>query len=196
MASMTPRPPLAPASSHASLAPRLRRAPWLLAAPLALAACGAPKQDAFAPPCPKPVILGDAGDLARYRNNGRDPTDLELQARIAGISGTCEEGEKDKTKVTVNVAMAVARGPALRGRQADLAWFLAVTRNGQILDKSTYPVSVAFPSNAARVEVDPNPVVLQLPTPKGTTASDYQVVVGYQLSPDELARNREQVSHN
>ena len=37
------------------------------------------------------------------------------------------------------------------------------------------------------------PVVLQLPTPKGITASDYQVVVGYQLSPDELARNREQV---
>jgi hypothetical protein len=168
----------------------------MLAAPLALAACEAPKQDVFAPPCPHPVILGDAGDLARYRNNGRDPTDLELQARIGGISGKCESGERDKTKVTVSIAMAVARGPALRGRQADLAWFLAVTRGGQILDKSTYPVSVAFPPNAARLEVAPDPVVLELPTPKGTSAADYQVVVGYQLSPDELARNRQPTSHN
>jgi hypothetical protein len=192
MPSITSRPSLA----HASLAHQLRRAPWLLAVPLALTACEAPKQDAFAPPCPRPVILGDAGDLARYRGNGRDPTDLELQARIGGISGTCEPGERDKTKVTVNIAMAVARGPALHGRQANLAWFLAVTRNGQPVDKAIYPVSVAFPPNAARLQLDPDPVVLQLPTPKGITASDYQVVVGYQLSPDELARNREHASHN
>ena len=162
-----------------------------LAAPLALAACSAPKQDVFAPPCPQPVILGDAGDLTRYIGPGRDPTELALQARIGGLSGKCEPGGRDITRVTVSVAMTLARGPAAPGREAHLSWLLAVMRGDQVLARQSNPLTVAFPSNTLRVALSPEPVVLDLPTPSGTTAADYKVIVGFELTPDELARNRQ-----
>jgi len=162
--------------------------------PLALAACGSSMNDNhFAPPCPRTAILSDAGDLAHYRPGGRDITDLLLQARIASVNGTCQPGTtKDTTKVTLNVGLTAQRGPAAgQMRDADLAYFVAVVRDNQILDKRVIPLSFQFPANANRVGITGADQDLVLPTAGSTTAADYVVLVGLQLSPEELERNRQ-----
>jgi hypothetical protein len=51
---------------------------------------------------------------------------------------------------------------------------------------------VEFPGNLTRVALrdDDPPVTVDIPLPAGRAATDYQILVGFQLSPDELEYNR------
>ena len=78
----------------------------LIAALLPLLADCGPARNQFAPPCPRPAILGDAADLDVYRPGSaraaHDLTDLVLHARIVGMQGSCREGDsKNQLAVTV-----------------------------------------------------------------------------------------------
>lgn len=153
-----------------------------------LAGCGAGR--GFAPACPRVGILGDAADLRRYRDDSRDLTDLRINGRVTGIAGKCSAGEGATLHTELSVAFSVARGPAAASRSADLTYFVAVVRQGDILDKQDLPLHVNFPANTDQVHVTGAPVTLTLPTPKGVSGAAYQVLVGFQLSPAELAENR------
>jgi hypothetical protein len=152
--------------------------------------------DIFAPPCPRPGILANAGDLYRYLPTGHDLTDLQLQARVIGLQGTCQQGDKpNTTKVKVTIQLDVTRGPAATGHTADLAYFIAVLRGSDILDKKIYSASAEFPANAAKLGLTSDPVELNLPTPKGVTAADYRILIGLQLTPEQLEQNRQRAAH-
>lgn len=168
-----------------------RSARFLRAIPLlALAGCGGGTQDAFAPACPGAAILRDAADLSRYRNNQRDLVDTELEGRITGINGSCKRDGADIVVTTVQVGMELTRGPAAPGRQAQLAYFVAVLDGDAILDKQVFPLRAEFPANGDRLRFAGEDVELRLPVRENKTAAAYRIEVGFQLSPEELAANR------
>lgn len=176
MAVIRPRPP----------APLL-----LLALASSLAGCGnLGEQDAFAPECPRAAILGDAADLSRYSGRGADLTDLVLDGRITGLAGHCERGDKDRLNTAVAVSMQLQRGPAARGRAAEVAYFVSVVEGDRILDKRVFPVRAEFPPNTDTIRVTGDEVDMSLPTPANRSGAAYRVLVGFQLQPDELALNR------
>lgn len=150
----------------------------------------------FPPACPQAEILPDAGDLVRYRDTGHDLTDLVLRARITGLSGRCTNTKQATVlRTQVSVGMDVTRGPAAHGREAALAYFVAVTEGERVLDKRVFPLHVEFPPNTDRVRLTGAEVDLSLPTPRGRSGAAYRVVVGYQLTPQELAENRAHPPH-
>jgi hypothetical protein len=155
-----------------------------------LAGCG-DSADEFAPPCPRPVILRDAGDLQRFRGNGRDFLDTALQGRITSISGSCKAGGPGAVAATVSVGMELTRGPAAVGRTTDVAFFVAVSRGQRVLDKQVYTVHAEFPENTDRLRLSGDSVDLVLPVSKQVGADAYQVTVGFQLAPEELEFNRQ-----
>jgi hypothetical protein len=124
-----------------------RIAPLLLVATFlaALAGCSAPVTSTFPPDCPHAGVLADASDLTRYRpvgseaggpsTGGRDLTDMVLDGQITGVSGACTRAARRELDVTVSVSMRLTRGPAARGPVGDVPFFVAVTENGQVLDK-------------------------------------------------------------
>ena len=171
-------------------APRL--SPWLRAAPLlALAGCGAATDDAFAPACPGAAIVRDAADLSRYRGAGRDLTDAVLEGRIAGLAGRCSRDGADTVVATVQVAIDLSRGPAAPGRLAEVSYFVAVLDGDRILDKEVYALRAEFPANADRLSLTGGDVTLRFPVRDDKTAAAYRIQVGFQLSPEELDRNRQ-----
>jgi hypothetical protein len=154
-----------------------------------LSACADPTK--FAPACPQSAYLPDGSDLTRYRRGGHDITDLVLNARISKIDAHCAAGDKTtELRAWLQVAIKLQRGPAAKGRSADLAYFIAVSRGDQILDKAVYPVHVTFPANIDSVDITTDRVDMVIPTPKGVGGPDYTVTVGFQLTPDELGVNR------
>jgi hypothetical protein len=70
--------------------------------------------------------------------------------------------------------------------------FVAVVDNGTILDKKIYPVQVAFPPNVDRGTVVLDEVDMVLPVSPTKSGAAYAIETGFQLTPDELAANREQ----
>jgi hypothetical protein len=172
--------------------PAMRLTYCLLAVPLlALAGCGGGTEDAFAPACPTVTILRDAADLTRYRGAGRDLTDTVLGGRITGIKGDCKRDGADTVVTTVQVGIELARGPAAPGRQAELAYFVAVLDGERILDKQVFPLRAEFPANGDRLRFNGDDVELRLKVRQDKTAAAYHIQVGFQLTPAELEFNRQ-----
>lgn len=184
----------------AALRPLLSRLlPIALLAPV-LSGCG-PEKSAFAPACPTPVILAEVGDLSRYQPGaraagakGRDLTELIVQARIARIDGNCAEGDrKNAVTTSVTVTLEAVRGPAMIGNRVALPLFIAVTEGDSILTKRLYAAQVEFTGSVDRVAVTSPAVELTLPVTSTKSAAAYSIIAGFQLSPEEVATNRNQM---
>ena len=147
----------------------------------------------FPPQCPVPKLEPTLADLTRYAGPGpaRDLTDLILQARVVGLDGKCQSAEdKSVLPTTVSVSISLQRGPAMKGRDADVPVFLAVVEGGTIRDKHVYHVHLTFPPNVDRMTITSPPVDLLLPVSPEKSGAAYEVFAGFQLTPDELAANR------
>lgn len=162
----------------------------LLSVVAALAGCSAPKLTEFAPSCPRVVILADAADLSRYRaTGGQDLTDLVLDGRIASFKGGCEREDIDHVRTNLTVEMRLTRGPA-GARASQISYFVAVRDGDRILDKQTYNLGVQFAENQDQMRMTGPETSLIVPVSKEKSAAAYDVLIGFQLSPDELAVNR------
>jgi hypothetical protein len=168
------------------------RAAAALPAALALASCSffnVPTEK-FAPACPKTAILSDAADLNRFTRGGHDLTDMVIAGRITGLSGKCASDDPEHLRTTISVGMDLTRGPAAKGQAIDVQYFVAVADGEKILTKQDYILHVGFARNSDRVRLTGDEVELVLPVTKEKSGAAYSVLVGFQLTPDELAFNR------
>lgn len=184
-------------SSTLKAAGSVRRVLFILLVPVmsGLAGCSGGDVNAFPPACPRASIVGDAADLTRYRSDsagqgGQDLTDMVFDARITGVSGKCVRGDPGTLDVTATVGMELMRGPAMRGRAEDVPFFVAVSEGERILDKQVYRIHAEFPANTDRVRITSENVNVALPVERAKSGAAYDLLVGFQLTPDELAFNR------
>jgi hypothetical protein len=154
---------------------------------IGLSGCSGPERDTFAPACPSVAPLPTAGEVTIYKpGGGRDLTDVQLQGRISSAAGSCEAGDaKNTIDAVVRVSMQFQRGPAAPTRQANVPYFVAVSKGNTILDKTVRAVQVNFPANIDTASATTEPVQMTLPVSAGSSAAAYTVWVGFQLAPPE-----------
>jgi len=88
------------------------------------------------------------------------------------------------------VIILAQRGPASRGAEANFPFFVAVTdRDQNILAKEVFDSVVEFPEGRRRAGVFEE-VEQQIALRDEETGDDYEIIVGFQLSRDQLDRNR------
>lgn len=162
---------------------------------LTLAGCGAFDR-APPPPCPRVGILGDAATVVKFRaGDGRDLTDVEHQGEILNVSRSCEVQAKGSAVETlVVIEMAASRGPAApETAQIQLPFFVAV------VERATQRI-IARDAIDGRVDILPGSrragsreeITERIPLPAGKTAVDYEILVGFDLTADQLEYNRRQ----
>ncbi len=162
----------------------------MLAVLSSVSACDQADLPAFAPICPQTGILRDGADLSQYRGAGADLTDLVLDGRITGLSGKCSLDDRTHLRTVISVSMELTRGPAAKGPQAAVTYFVSVAKGDAILDKKDYTVAVTFPRNSDKLRLTGDRVDLVLPVDEHLTGAAYRILVGYQLTPEQLALNR------
>jgi hypothetical protein len=178
-----------------ALAPRrrsaLRAAPILLMALLVVTACSRSEKPEAA--CPQGVIPADSASVTRFRDGpGRDLTDIIVEGEIVNILVQCKY---DKKSVTVDLQIAVTgdRGPADRGRVAQFDYWVAILDPQQnIIAKQPGQVRFEFKDNRTRMGQILNEFEPYIPLADIQQAPSYQIVVGFQLTAEELAWNRSQ----
>ena len=159
---------------------------------LPLLGCG-PGRNEFAPVCPSVRLVPALADLTRYAGAGpaHDVTDLVLQARVVAVNGSCKAGDSaSRLPATVQVTIGVQRGPAMKGREADVSVFLVVSEGEIVRDKQVFPVHIVFPPNVDRFAVTSGVIDLDLPVSPEKSGASYGIIAGFQLSPEELEANR------
>lgn len=180
---------------------RMGRGWAMVALPLALAGCGlgdlvSAPTGASTAPCPRIAILADGADVTRFRPGGeRDLTAMTLDARIAGFDARCDFAGRDRRVLEVRVTprFTAERGPAAEGRTAELPWFVAMSdaNDSAVLDRQTATTRLAFAANTPRASATGPTVRLNMPVGEGLRATDYNLRIAFQLSPEELAVNRQ-----
>lgn len=165
---------------------------------LLVSGCGSSQAPDLAARCPRVSLLADAATLTQFAPGpGRDLTDVDYQAEFTDVQADCQvmggRGNGQIVVVTVAPVMTVVRGPANNDRQADLSYLVSVIGLDQsILNVQRFPIAVSFPGNLTRLSVIDNdpPVTVRIPLTEGTTGRQYDILVGFQLTPDELEYNR------
>ena len=176
----------------------------LAAVLLALAGCGvydSMRESIFGeqrpPPCPRVLVLPDGATVTKFRAGpGRDLIDVLYQGRVVDILSSCEHDVDDDIgegtlTVELEVVIGAERGPADRDRSAAFSYFVAVADTSRaVLNKKSFSASVPFPGNLSRVTLTDRPVILGIPLKVGQNGSNFEIVVGFQMSRQELEFNR------
>ena len=143
-------------------------------------------------PCPQIAILAEAADLTRHRpGGGTDLSAMVVDARVTGFSASCDFARRGAgLDVTVTPRFWVERGPA-GGPAADLPWLLSVVdpARADVTAQARQVTRVTFPGAAGQVEASGAAVTIRIPG-EAAEAARQQVLIGFALTPDELALNR------
>jgi len=141
--------------------------------------------------CPDAVILASTSSLPGYNpSTGGDPSSVVYTIAMTNVTTKCSYDKSESTADARTKIFVHAERPS-GGREATyrVPYFVAVTTNGEIMDKKTYWMNFAFPSDAA--VVDANEVVEStvVKVEKGKHSYDYHLIVGFQLTKDQLDYN-------
>ena len=176
--------------------PMLPKLSPLLVLTALLAGCG-PDKNEFAPPCPRAIMVRGLEDIARYGSEtSRDLSDLVVQGRLTAIGGSCKflDRRAQTVEATVSARAEFLRGPAMRGRETTVQVFIAVTEGEAVLDKQIVQMAVYFPTNVDRIALDTPAIRMVLPTTPTKSPAAFGIVAGFQLTPAEVAANRQNPS--
>jgi hypothetical protein len=151
---------------------------------------GTTERDIARARCPQGLILAEASEMTLFRDGtGRDITDVRGQFRIADIVVDCKT-ERRRAVVDLQVAIAAERGPAMRGRDHEIEYFVAIVGpDRQVLKRDVFRARFEFPENRDRVgrveELEP---IIPIPSPE--RAPEYAIWVGLVLTPEQAEWNR------
>lgn len=158
---------------------------------LAFAGCGVFGANQPPGPCPDAAILADAKRVTFYRPGpGRDLTDVEFEGEIARIAGACKYGRNEIT-VTLVADIVAERGPAAAADgAANLPFFVALAdAERQIVAKQVFDSVIPIPQGRRRAGVREE-IEQVIPLTPGEAPPAYEIIVGFQLTAEQLEQNR------
>jgi len=138
--------------------------------------------------CPATGFVKDTTSLTRFRAGGSyQPADVLYEAEVAGLATGCVN-ENGTIVETVSFTVNGEKGPAFGGDQVSIPYFVAITtKAGQIVAKEVYDAPLSFDS-AGRASI-PQRVQQSLMVKAPRDTANYEVLIGLQLSDDDLVYN-------
>jgi hypothetical protein len=159
---------------------------------LALSACGFYKanSDTTVPVvvlnCPHVEVLQQANAVTEFLPGRSDVGAQLTTAQITGVAGSCRPSDDHTTsKVTFKAGFTATNGPANHSQPVTLPYFVAVTSDNRIIAKADHSITLKFGDNANTANAD-SPT-LSIDVPNDDASGTYEVLVGFQMTPDQLA---------
>jgi hypothetical protein len=159
-----------------------------------LAACsgGNPFEEQPVPACPAAYLPKDTASMVMFSGGGRDLTDVIIEAEFTGYIGDCgydmDDGELD---VIISPIITAELGPAASNRSVKLEYFVALRDpGGNFIQKSVFDVNMTFADNLNMARIRDEQVTLAVPLSDVWYGPDYEIYLGFQLSPEQLEYNR------
>ncbi len=171
---------------------RLARYGLLAIGLLLLAGCGIFDKKAPPPACPRVGILSDAAKGTIYRaGSGRDLTDVAYEHQLLDFNGGCRYANKlDSVTIQFTLQVAATRGPAGEAAETAVPYFVAVVDKQQrILSRERFTAKVPFTQGRRRAVVGEE-LEQTIPFAPGRGAADVEILVGLELTPEQLETNR------
>lgn len=145
------------------------------------------------PPCPEIRIDSNTAQLTYFAPStaGRGLSDIGYRAEIVSFAGTCEFDD-DGVEAVMDIDLMVTGGPDMEPGPVDLYYFVAIPRffpepAGKQIFKRSHTLR---PGGARRERLTESNVRIFIPLEDRLTAAGYDIYIGFQLTDEQLAYNR------
>ncbi|WP_374764380.1 hypothetical protein [Yunchengibacter salinarum] len=153
---------------------------------LLLAACNKNPLEVVVSRCPAVAVVGDAGTMTRFVDNEPSASNEIFTASIMGVTSQCDQG--DDVDASVSFEIAATAGPAMEGRTITVPYFVAVVKdNARIVSKKRFETVLTFDGKGRATAKQT--VRQHIPTIEQARRYDYEVLLGFQLNPQEAVFN-------
>ena len=142
-------------------------------------------------PCPNIVVLQEAARLVEFAGEQRIE-DVAWTAEIEDVSLACRYVGDKPIDAEVSISLAFGRGPKANAEEHQYAYWVAVTRtNREVIEKKEFLVPIDFGGDDAvkRVRQEIEEIIIPRRAEE-TSGSNFEVVVGLVLTPDQAVYNR------
>jgi hypothetical protein len=142
-------------------------------------------------PCPLMGALYDSARMVEVKGAEKFEN-IGFTAEILSVHGLCTYSGASPIDMNMDIDMAFGRGPAADGDTHVYRYWVAVTRtNVGPLAKEYFDIPVKFEKGQERVFHTEKIKQIVIPRANATVAGPaFEVLVGYELTPDQLAFNR------
>jgi hypothetical protein len=139
--------------------------------------------------CPNTLIAPDLDALTVMRpGGGTSPADIRLGVKLFSAKSSCT-GDKSGVATNTDLLFVAARNdPDLK--QSQFTYFVAIADAQQnILAKQDFTLQLEFAPKQNQMRIS-EAIKENLPLRNAAAAQNYTIVVGLQLSPEEVELNR------
>lgn len=143
-------------------------------------------------PCPSVAILNETDHVTVFNGRGNDLTDVVLRAETGKVVTQCTYNLTDST-ISLDIAFdgLAELGPAASSRVQTVTTYVAVMRRfGKRVKKQVYEVPLVFDGNTRRIQFLKTVDGTVVPYGGDADGRIYEILVGFQLTPEQLAYNR------
>jgi hypothetical protein len=142
-------------------------------------------------PCPVSASLYDASRIVEINGTERHEN-VAYTGAIEGIRGFCRYVGSNPITMEVEVDFAFGKGPKADAPTKSYPVFVTVTRRDKnILAKERFNIEVAWPAGKDVVRFTETIPGIEIPRANDTiSGSNFEIIVGFDLTPEQLAYNR------
>ncbi len=140
--------------------------------------------------CPTAAIAPNLDAAQEFRpGGGTGPEDIRFGVKLLSVNSNCDS-QKVGLRVDMRIAFVAARAdPTLRER--DFIYFVALADSRQtILRKQEFTIHVEFAPRQNQLRAT-DEIAVGLPVRDLAAGSQYTIIVGLQLTPEQLELNRQ-----
>ena len=145
-------------------------------------------------PCPRAFALYEAARIVEFKDEKQRFANVGFTGEIQNVRSLCRYFGERPIIGDVDITFDLGRGPAAQDiRTARYEYFIAVTRkNIAVIDKAVFPLDVTFPAGKDRVRVVETIDEIVIPrATEGTSGENFEIIVGFQLTPSQREFNAE-----
>jgi len=143
-------------------------------------------------PCPSALSLYDAHRVVRFVDDQEVYESVGFTGEILNVRSLCSYYDDRPIIANLEIDMGFGRGPAAIGETANYEYFVAVTRRDRaVIHTEVFPITVRFRGDSDRVFLTETIEAISIPRAEATTSgSNFEILVGFELTEEELAYNR------
>ncbi len=167
----------------------LFRSASIAAAVALLAGCSGVKTDN----CPTLAALLDASSMTVFRQGTTpDPANVLYNVRIIDVSGKCDFNKKKRSADNdVTITFRATRAPSGDAAQYTAPYFMGITEGSdRVLTRENFSVPFEFAPGQSTITFTDNVKDAYVAAKYGSLPYDYQVLVGLQITKEQLEYNR------
>jgi len=144
-------------------------------------------------PCPFVKVLYDAGRYVEFKDGKEASADVGYTGEIQGVSAGCAYKDDQPIQVTMEILFEMGKGPKAEGASKTYRYWVAVTqRNTAVIDKQYFDLPVKFAPGQDRVYVTEDIAQVTIPRANiATSGSNFEILVGFDVTPQMAEFNRE-----